>query len=647
MLKNEEYSWRFPPTHGGAEHGSNAAQHHFAADAYAKMVRETLQNSLDHPETGLAQVKVTFQIMDIPAEAINAAQLVPHILAAAQEVNEAEEKENFEKAAAMLQRPTVKTLAITDSNTTGLIGANWENLILREGAPEIGSDIAKGGSFGFGKNAPFNMSVCRTVIYSTRYVSIMAKGRVTQAAGRCQLRSHSDPQTSERLQHIGFLAVHDEDNKNYNDPIQGPEIPQVFQLAETGTGIFITGFDNQAFFDWPNRTRDTTIKNFFAAIQHGNLTVEIKAEDPNNCFKIDQSSIGTLIADLPPKDETRHYYQAIKNEGKSTAPSGKLTQFGNLHLWITTEPDSCRRLAHINRRGMLITESRQPSENPLYPYGGGSWAPWAAVTIATSEDADRYLRKMEPPAHDSIKPALLKSPNDEATARDELRNQQDQIRNRIRDEIDSLHKDQSENIRELADLFPGMPIQGEQIDTSVRPINRNDSQALRPEQEVQQVDDPDNDEDEEQNRKNNSNEGNNGENDKERTNEGERQQRQQQQRSEEQQSGSRRALRGLRIIKQNPTTLFMTFKTPPNEEETVNFDLRVAGEQYMSSEERISIREVTEMADLTIQCSHQNGTIQVSAPADTTVNLRIETEEPDHRHVSYRVAPPEKRDSQT
>ena len=108
MLKNEEYSWRFPPTHGGAEHGSNAAQHHFAADAYAKMVRETLQNSLDHPETGLAQVKVTFQIMDIPAEAINAAQLVPHILAAAQEVNEAEEKENFEKAAAMLQRPTVK-----------------------------------------------------------------------------------------------------------------------------------------------------------------------------------------------------------------------------------------------------------------------------------------------------------------------------------------------------------------------------------------------------------------------------------------------------------------------------------------------------------------------------------------------------------
>lgn len=610
------------------------------------MVRETLQNSLDHPEAGLDQVKVSFQIMDIPGEAINAAELVRHILAASHEIHEAEEKENFEKAAVLLQRPTVKTLAITDSNTTGLVGANWENLILREGAPEIGSDIAKGGAFGFGKNAPFNMSICRTVIYSTRYVSNMARGRLTQAAGRCQLRSHSDPQTSERLQHIGFLAVHDEDNNNYNGPIQGPDIPQVFQLAETGTGIFITGFDDQAFFDWPKRTKETTIKNFFAAIQNGNLTVEIKAENPNNCLKIDQSSIGTLIADLPPKDETKHYYQAIKNEGKSTVPSGKLTQFGNLELWITTEPDSCRRLAHINRRGMLITESRQPSENPLYPYGGGSWAPWAAVTMATNEDADRYLRKMEPPAHDSIKPALLKSPNDQATARDELRTQQDQIRELIRNEIDNLHKDQSANIRELADLFPGIPIQGEQIDTTVRPINRNDSQALRPDPEVQQVDDPDHEEDEEQKRENNSNEQNNDENDKEKINDEERQEHQQQ-RSQELPSGSRRALRGLRIIKQNPTTLFMTFKTPPNEEETVSFDLRVAGEQYMSSEERISIRQVTEMADLTIQCSHDNGTIQVSAPADTTVNLRIETEEPDHRHVSYRIAPPEKKESQT
>ena len=375
--------------------------------------------------------------------------------------------------------------------------------------------------------------------------------------------------------------------------------------------------------------------------------MEIKAENPNSCFKIDQSSIGTLIADLPPKDETRHYYQAIKNEGQLTVPSGKLTQFGNLHLWITTEPDSCRRLAHINRRGMLITESRQPSENPLYPYGGGSWAPWAAVTMATSEDADRYLRKMEPPAHDSIKPALLKSPNDQATAREELRNQQDQIRNLIREEIDSLHKDQSENIRELADLFPGIPIKGEQIDTSVRPIHRNDSQALRPDQEVDQIDDPDNEEEDQQKRDNNSNERNDQDNDNERNNDEERQQRQQQQRSEEQQSGSRRALRNLRIIKQDPTTLFMTFKTPPNEEETVTFDLRVAGEQYMSSEERISVREVREIADLTIQCSHDNGTIQVSAPADTTVNLRIETELPDHKHVSYRVTPPEKRESQT
>ena len=43
-------SWRFAPT--GGEQGNNPGQAYFANNALAQMVRETLQNSLDHPEPG-------------------------------------------------------------------------------------------------------------------------------------------------------------------------------------------------------------------------------------------------------------------------------------------------------------------------------------------------------------------------------------------------------------------------------------------------------------------------------------------------------------------------------------------------------------------------------------------------------------------
>ena len=635
MPKDGEYSWRFAPTHGGAEHSSNAAQHHFAADAYSKMVREILQNSLDHPEPGLDQVEVTFEIMDLPTGAVKGHELVPHIRSATNEVQDEDEIGRYQKAVQLLEKPVVRALAIRDANTTGLTGSNWNNLIFKEGAPDNSSQITKGGSFGFGKNAPFNLSLCNTLIYSTRYVSNMAKGRVTRAAGRCQLTTHDDPKSNERLQHIGFLAVHNEDEtqRTYNQPIEGPEVPGPFQLRETGTGIFIIAFDDQTFYDWPERTKEATIRSFFAAIQKGNLAVSIKTQNSGDHWKIDQGSIGALVADLPPRDETRYYYQALKTEAKQTNASGKLTQFGNLELWITTEPEACRRLAHINRRGMLITDSRQGRDNPLYPHGGGMWAPWAAVTMATTEEADRFLRRMEPPAHDSIKPDLFKMPNDQATARDELRLQQEQIRQEIRNAIEDLHRNKSDNIRELAELFPGIPIKGDRIETTLRPIQQSSDQKIEPEDENEK------DSDELQ-------EDDNGDpideaefqNEEDSESQGQEEERKEKEKAEQRVKPAQRNIRNLRIIKQDPTTLFMTFKTPANEKGNLRFGLQVAGEQHQNSEERIGIEEAREVADLTVACTIEDDNICISAPPDTTVNLRIKTEDEDHRHVSYRLA---------
>ena len=76
-----------------------------------------------------------------------------------------------------ISEPTISCLAITDSGTTGLRDDNWRNLIFREGTPTNTGSQTKGGSFGFGRNAPFNLSDCNTVIYSTRYTSLRGQGQ--------------------------------------------------------------------------------------------------------------------------------------------------------------------------------------------------------------------------------------------------------------------------------------------------------------------------------------------------------------------------------------------------------------------------------------------------------------------------------------
>ena len=67
MSKTNPY-WRFAPTNGGAEQSNNPGQVTFADAPVSKAVRELLQNSLDHPNTGLDGVTVNFVLLDLPSD---------------------------------------------------------------------------------------------------------------------------------------------------------------------------------------------------------------------------------------------------------------------------------------------------------------------------------------------------------------------------------------------------------------------------------------------------------------------------------------------------------------------------------------------------------------------------------------------------
>ena len=615
---------------GGAEHGANPGQRHFTDDAFANVVREVLQNSLDHSQNGLSTVEVTFKTLNVHPEDINAPGLLEHVQASLREAQRGRSPDatrHYEEMAETLGRDEIPCLAIVDENTTGLRGENWQNLILREGMPDHTGNVTKGGSVGLGKHAPFNLSACNTVIYSTRYVDRAARGRVCRMAGRSQLMTHEDPAGDEdRLQNVGFLANHHED---YNQPIEGPSIPRPFQLRDSGTGVFIIGFRRERFPDWVKMATQEVLRNFFYAIHL--RTLEIHLQDGENAAPstIDQQGLDAEMEALGEKDRSRHYFQAIRGEPQETRPSGRLGPPKRMKLWTSTDRNAPKRLAHLNRRGMLITDAGRAWDNPFMPYGGGGWAPWCAVTMAADEETERFIRRMEPATHNAVHPRELQNPAEREEATEELRNQRAQIAEMVRDQIERDGTTTSSNITELAGLFPDLPMD-EGADMEWR--------DLEPKQERSRTENPAGANQDDEDNQNRDEDGKEDEDEDDGPRDpGSRPTRDRKERKENRETGDAALLESSRIIRTSPDSFAASFTMPDARNNTLRLSLQTAGEQRQYNEERVRVGEIRQTGDLLGRATTEDGDIIVQAPPGTPIVLMISTEGPETRYSGYKL----------
>ncbi len=650
MSETTQTSWRFAPTSGGAEQGNSPGQQYFVNDAVTKTVRELLQNCVDHPADGIETIDVKFQLVEATPDDIKAPELREHIESSLAEVigdRDSDAIERYQQMLSMLSKPAIPCLAIIDSGTTGLQGHNWRNLIFREGTPTIADGQTKGGSFGFGKNAPFNLSTCSTVIYSTRYVSIPLKGRIDHLAGRSQLVSHDDPaQPDNRLQQTGFLAVHPPNGKP-NHPVEGPSIPTLFRLSQQGTGIFIVGFDPSIYPDWADETANAAVTQFFYAIHTRKMTVTIQTTPDTEPRIINHDTLPLELDNCPELDPTRFYYQAlVENDSVLTNPSGRLEQMGQLRLWISTAKDAPRRTAHINRRGMLITDTRTTSNNPFYPHGGRGWPNWCAITMAHDEKADAFIRRMEPPAHDAIHFRQLRDPNRQRLAGQELREQRNQVTDLIKARIDEALTAASTNVNELAELFADMP----DLNQGVHDLNWREQRltervsdivdVVDESEEEEMVSDDDGTSEAETNRQRESD----GKDDTQDDHEQDDRENEEQNNFEEPErrraspKPSENAIRHARVIRSNPGELVMTFTTPSNKIDSLRFAIKAAGEQYQKYEDTIRIAGVKQTADLLVTARVEDNAVVVSGPPDTPVTLRLALENTEEPYHSYSIS---------
>lgn len=311
---------------------------------------------------------------------------------------------------------------------------------------------------------------------------------------------------------------------------------------------------------------------------------------------------------------------------------------GQLELWVSTNKGAPRKTAHINRRRMLITDARLFGTNPFYPSGGAGWPDWCAVTMAHDESTEAFIRRMEPPAHDAIHFRQLRERDQQRAAEFEVRAQRDQITQIIKARIDDALLDASNNVDELARLFPDVP----DLSQGVHALKWRDRQHTERSNDVvdlvdtsdenEAVEDPDGDLEIElpSSRDHERKGGGGGDGD----GEGNFDEPEIRKASPK---PSEHAIRLARIMRVAPSELVMTFTTPSQPSGPIRFGIKAAGEQYQKHEESISITGVKQVGSLLAKATPNGHTIEVTAPPDTPVTLTLALDTEGAPYLSYSI----------
>ena len=444
-------TWRFPPRNGGIDFVTDPSSAHFSDAPITKLVRELIQNSLDAKDPGFrTPVTVEFTETNISRDEIGGEELQQHLAACfdrSAKEGRARAMATYKGALDICRQKAIRCLKAQDFGTVGLDDTRWHALVVQEGAVSK-TGPAPSGSFGIGKNAALNVSDLQTVFYSTRYVS-GRWGRIEKMQGKATLMGHDAPgDEEEQLQHIGFYS------ESNGSPIMGRAIAPSFRLAETGTGVFILGF-NPRSSNWVGEMTKAVIENFFHAVSGGKLEVKIKAYKGRNPVLIDHETIDSLFqAEAVEGNNAAHYYRAIRDVEFQSTP--RLAPLGSLMVHVVFGEGAPRRTALVNRNGMMISDSKDLRINPLSPRGRGVWPDFAAVVMPGSDQGDLWLRSLENPSHDSLSTEQLPT---EAERRDANKLFK-RIRSEISDIIESLagieeYVNES-NIDELTGVLPDL-----------------------------------------------------------------------------------------------------------------------------------------------------------------------------------------------
>ena len=317
MSDNTNLKWYFPEADNVSGRGENDPQKElFPGNPYQTMIRESIQNSLDHPiSNNKGPVRVEYKLHSHSTSDFNYLRndLREHI----ESCYNISKADKFNRMLEVLSKPQFYMLEVADYNTIGMDydyesdKGRFKKFVRYTGDPN--EVTGAGGSHGYGKITYFSISEINSLI-----VSSMTQNEICTFEGVSRLATHPTGKARRSYYDTGFLDLGDGVPVQCKKGDEGTKIPSIFHRQASGTTVYIP-FAN---IDEKNNRKEKVFKmcceavlrNFFAAINDGKLEVLIDFSDgelfgDDFVFECNQGNIEDIFVNrffnAPPYDQAK------------------------------------------------------------------------------------------------------------------------------------------------------------------------------------------------------------------------------------------------------------------------------------------------------------------------------------------------------
>ena len=393
----KECQWNFDIQTGEDQGPGNALGQNFQGEPYAALVRESIQNSLDVPHT--LPVKMVYSFGKIDSSTFpKFFELKEHIKGCMEFWNKNEDIVAIYKAKLDCFENTFNEsmpyLKVSDYNTLGMDYKDGDNncpfyAFVRASKVSVKGLTYRGGTYGFGKAAYFQLSPINTLFISTK----TPDGKVF-FEGKSALCTHT--YEGEKKTFVGFY-----DNNDGARPIDVlGDIPKELQRDEPGTDFYILGFKPSDMDDAITKMTLEVLRSFHPAVQAEMLEVVIQPPT-GDLIHIKKSNIKDYLVKFFPENEDtsgqfrtlnpRPYFDALASEGFGKGYEvieGEKEHLGKVKMFIKKSPGATDKIIYMRRPRMVVYS--QKTQSCLGFYG---------VFFCDNEKGDMLLSKLENSSH--------------------------------------------------------------------------------------------------------------------------------------------------------------------------------------------------------------------------------------------------------
>lgn len=448
-------AFEFLPNAGDEQEGLGDAGIETFRDApYGSCAREAGQNSRDANLDNDKPVRITFDVLSVPAKEIPSVDILSSVIdSCLEQVSSGKERDFFDNARRAINKPNLSILRIADFNTKGLLGppstrnSPFNALLKGSGVSRKDSETS-GGSFGIGKNASFAVSDLQAVFYSTIYECEEDNTLKFAAQGKVKLISHSDVK-GDQYKATGYWG-----GKSFQAITEDCFVPEWMRRDSRGTSIFSLGFRYAG--DWAERMASSLLTNFFAAVHDKAMVFEVDSGRIN----INSNTVESMLSDenmLKAAEASgarsglefaRELYSCLVSTNASVTVLD-IPDLGKMRVRILVEKGLPRRVGFI-RNGMLITDNLRYFDRPLARFQNSR--DFVAIVEPANDEASKLLKSLENPAHDAFSAERINDVAKRGVAIKALRELGDLLRQTIK-EVTGIQSQASVVLDELGEYF--------------------------------------------------------------------------------------------------------------------------------------------------------------------------------------------------